>query len=241
MAQSIQNKPQNLLSNNQFDFDREFEYFYEICELSKQKVYIGKFILEHSELLEKYNTFRTVLVDALFHSAAVNIYKITGADEQLNITKFKNKCKEISKTFQKEKWNSIKWADADLDYLEKRRHKNLAHSDRENITIDIIKEYPLTIEVLERVINATEAMLHYLYRLIKSVSLGGINTSTGEYMSVVDRRVKTECKSLQNMFEVSNAIFEHMKTSNPDKLFDIIYSDGERKSENEEVKNAHAE
>ena len=47
MKKSVKKKPENLPSNGNIDFDKEFEYFYDICLVSKQKIYIGKFILEH--------------------------------------------------------------------------------------------------------------------------------------------------------------------------------------------------
>ena len=241
MKKSVKKKPENLPSNGNIDFDKEFEYFYDICLVSKQKIYIGKFILEHPELFDKYDNCRIVIIDSLFHSASVYICKITNSDEQLNIITFKNNCSRICNTIDRNKWKTLTPNEQDLTYLKNRRNKNLVHSDKENVTTDITKEYPLTIETVERVINAAEAMLEYLYRSVKGTCFGGIDKSTNKPTNMIDIRIKTECENLQKSFNIYNAILSYMKESNPNKLLDIIYSNQKGQGQNGQTENAHAE
>lgn len=70
------------------EFNKEFMCLYEICTITKQKIYIGKYILNHSELFRASRKCRLIIVDALFHSSSINLCKITDVTEEINVISF---------------------------------------------------------------------------------------------------------------------------------------------------------
>lgn len=90
------------------DFNKEFSYLYDNCIISKQKIVIGKFMLEHPELFNASKNSRKIVIDALFHSAAINLCKIGDVTEELNVVSFGNKYRKKSTKEDKEKWKELK-------------------------------------------------------------------------------------------------------------------------------------
>ena len=219
------------------DFNKEFLYLYEICTVSKQKVTIGKYLLEHPEVFSAYHNCISIVVEALFHSAAVNICKITDEREAVTAIKLANKCKKGFSPEEKAKVKRLKPKKADVDSLTTRRDKNLAHSDIENLSGNISQLFPLPIEALERVIDSTEALLEYLYFKKKSIHIDGFDKKTGKLVSQIDSTICRECESTAKDHRVYKALADYVKKQNPQFLLDLIYGEGN----NGQTENAHAE
>lgn len=222
------------------EFNKEFMYLYEICTITKQKIYIGKYILNHSELFRASKKCRLIIVDALFHSASINLCKITDVTEEINVISFGKKYRKKSSKQDKDDWKRLQPQKKDLEQLQARRNKSLAHSDRENIEKDIEAEYPLYVETLERVVTATEMALDYIYRCNKSKPLIGVDQKTGEAITMFDKMIKMECNAAKKYSQTMEAIQKHMKENHALELATIIYSlEGEEV--NGQAENAHAE
>lgn len=222
---------------NSNEFEKNFQYFYDNCVISKQKIYIGKFLMNNPWLFNGLKNCRVVIVEALFHSAAVNLHKITYKKEELNILSFGRQC--LSEELYQE-FECLKPKDADLKSLKNRRNKSLAHSDKENIKVDISKEYPLYIETLDRIAEAVEEMLEFIARNKKGVSFGGTNKKTGKHESLIDFQVKRECEAAifsgKKLFEIQN----YMRKKHPNELLSILYSK-EGNNDDGQAENAHVE
>lgn len=225
--------------NSMDEFDKEFMYLYDICIMVKQKIYIGKFLLKHSELFNASKKCRLIIVDALFHSAAVNLCKISDSKEAINVVSFGNKYRKKSNKEDKEAWKALQPKKADLEQLQNRRNKNLVHSDRENIELDIDTEYPLYIETLERVATAEERMLDYIYKCNKSASIIGVDKKTGQPFTLFDIITKKECEAVTMYAKRITAMQKYMKEKHPAELAKIIYlAEGIEKDEQTENEDA---
>ena len=208
-------------------FNKEFSYLYDVCISTKQKIYIGRYILNHPELFNRFENCRRIIIDALFHSAAINLWKINDQSEEINVVHFGNQYRKRDDKEEKEKWKSLKPKQEDLNQLKVRRNKNLAHSDCENIQVDVSKEFPLYIETLERVVKANEMMLEYIYKAVNpATSLSGVDQRTGEHFTLLDMLIKSECENGIRYAKEIVAMQKYMKEHCLGELFNIIYSEG---------------
>lgn len=219
------------------DFDKEFLYLYEICTISKQKVTIGKYLLEHPEVFSAYQNCVSIIVEALFHSAAVNICKITDERETVTAIKLANKCKRAFSQEINEEIKRLKPKKKDLDILTNRRDKNLAHSDIENLSGNISQAFPLPIEVLERVIDSTKELLEYLYFEKKSIRIRCFDKKVGKFVSQIDSTICRECEAIAKDRRIYKALADYVKKQNPLFLLELI--NGEEN--NGQTEDAHAE
>lgn len=207
------------------DFNKEFSYLYDNCIISKQKIVIGKFMLEHPELFNASKNSRNVVIDALFHSAAINLWKIGAVTEQLNVVGFGNRYSKKSTKEDKEKWKKLKKKlEKNVEIISPRRNKSLAHSDRDNIKIDMQQEYPLYVGTLEETAMIEEEILEHIYSLVESVQLSGIDKETGEHFTLIDFNIKKECKTGIMYAKQIAEIQKYMKENHLEKMVDIIYS-----------------
>lgn len=212
----------NNLDDNEENFDKEFQFLYNVCLKSKYKVWLGKKLLVEDNSLQIGDNLRKITIDALFHSAAVDICKIVSDGNEITIQKFANKWKNKQ---QKELLKECKLDKNELKELKNRRNRNLAHADIESLNENISSVYPLKIKTLEDIINTVEKHLQILGGNKFADLFREIKSGDTKYENQLEMKLDMELMQIKNAASLNERMFKFLRKEFPEVLFRMIYSE----------------
>ena len=164
-----------------------------------------------------------IIIDSLYYSATMNIYKIVQREECINLKKLTQEINEMFKD-QNIKYNVDKEA---IMRIIDRRNKQLAHNDIENITIDIAEEFPLYKSDLDNV-------LKQIYYILSKISTELYNTSIGCADKSGNIRINST-KMVESSYIIAKDYHkklekcrDYMAEHHKEELLSIIYSTEEK-------------
>lgn len=222
---------ENNLNLNERNFDKEFQFLYSVCLKSKYKVWLGKKLLEGGVAFQLGDNLRIIMIDALFHSAAVDMCKIVSNKNDITIKKFVNTWLDKSSTEQKDMLKKNKLDETDLNALIKRRNKELAHAGKESLNENISVLYPLRIDTLERIINNVEKRLQIVYGNRDGSLFRTIKQGDTEFANQLELKLNLEFAQIKNVANLYDKMFKFLREKFPNDLCKMMYSPEKRKGE----------
>lgn len=113
---------------------------------------------------------------------------------------------------------------ARIDRLCKRRDKQYAHSDIENLDDNISSLYPLLREDLHEILKLCFRAINSVHTEVNGYFIGGYNSSKGTYILRNTELALSEIEKINNIFKLHDKMFEFMRTNNQIELIELIYS-----------------
>lgn len=196
---------------------KEFDFLFGLFIKADAELKLANAMFNDYDENDRSKEMKVIIIDSLYYSAAMNIYKIVQVKECINLKKLNQEVNEIYKDNQivydieeKKVWRLIN-----------RRRKQLAHNDIENITKDISEEFPLYTEDLNDIAKKIYYILNNISKVCFKASIGGTDKS-GEITST--ERVISRYKIEKDYQKKLKKICEYMIEHNKDELCSIIFS-----------------
>lgn len=190
----------------------QYEFLKETYVIAKSTlVFAKKLYCDYDENDNTTKDMQIILINALFHSAAVNICRILDNDANgLNIHNF------IS-SYCVNTGNSITFMVdlAAVERLRKRRNKSLVHADKSILKPDFSEKFKLYIDDLDSILNSLKGLLISAAKEITGASLDA------DYNA---RQIEIRYDSFTNMLIKYDQMKEFMKQNHPNELLGILYS-----------------
>lgn len=172
-----------------------YTYLIEVYGISKATVVLAEKLFDDYDDKSNMREISIVLINALFHSAAINISRILDHDENgINIHKFlATYCTDTKSqlTFMVDL--------AAVERLRKRRNKILVHADKIVLSQEAYEKIPLYIGDLKSILKSLENLLFPLAKEITGACIAGKNLNTGEWDFHITRQVETKYEIFKNM------------------------------------------
>lgn len=188
-----------------------YEYLIEVYGISKATVVLAEKILQDYDNESQFREMQIIIVNALFHSASINICRILDHDENgINVHKFLT-------TYCTDTRSQLTFLVdlAAVERLRKRRNKILVHADKIGLSQDVCEKIPLYINDLKSILKSLENLLFPLAKEIIGGCIAGKNLSTGEWDFRTTRQVATEYEIFQNMLsnyrQMEECVHESLK------------------------------
>lgn len=197
-----------------------YEYLIEVYGISKATVILAEKLLDDYDDKSNMKELEIILINALFHSASVNISRILDHDENgVNIHKF-------LATYSTDKKSRLTFMVdlAAVERLRKRRNKLLVHADKVVLSQEAYEKFPLYIEDLKSILKSLENLLFPLSKEIIGACIAGKNLNTGEWDFSIARQVETQYGIYKNMLSQYRQMKIYMRENCPDELFRIYYT-----------------
>ena len=172
------------------EIKRHYDYILGIYEIAASEFTLGKKMLQDYHEQSHKEEIQIIVINALYHSLAVNLCKIVNSKEKLNIYKLIRNS-GINTTFEID--------DKIIERLISRRDKSLCHSDKINIQKDISEEYPLYTQDLKITLDSLSEILAMLSNPINGYSIAGRNIKTGEIEFDAVKRIERQYSAYKDM------------------------------------------
>lgn len=190
----------------------QYEFLEETFILSKTTLLLAKKLYcDYARADKTTKEMLIIFINALFHSAAVNICRLLDRDDNgINIYKFltayceaKSAAMELALDF------------AAVERLRKRRNKALVHADKKLLNPNFSNDIPLYISDLDSVLASVEKLLCFVAKGITGESVD---------LDVITRQIEVRYDSYTDMISKNTQIWDFMKQNHPKELYSIIYS-----------------
>lgn len=179
-------------------------------------------IRKRDELSEIRN-LSTLLIDALIHSALVNIVKVydDSKDNEINLRRLKNKVlqskdiefkSDVDAMDLRQRLNAISDAEG---RIRNRRNKQYAHSDKSLLSDDFTEVNPAYIEDMDKMIQCAMQILSIFSRAIDGVDFVSRDIKTGACSTTLGKKILFEwdllLKSSRDSYEFLRIIADNIK------------------------------
>lgn len=200
-----------------------YAYLLDVYGISKATTVLAEKIYGDYDDKSKMREMEIILINALFHSAAVNISRIFDHDENgVNVHKFL----AIYSTATKSKLTFMVDLAA-VERLRKRRNKILVHADKVVLDPDVYQKFPLYIEDLKSILKSLEDLLFPLAEEITGSSVASIDQKTGIWSLETTRQVENQYGDFKKLLNQYEQMALCMRESCPNEFLRIIYDKGE--------------
>ena len=203
-----------------------YVHLIDVYGISKATFLLAEKLYDDYDDKSNMREMQIVLINALFHSAAVNIGRILDNDENgINVHKF------LATYCTEEKTKITFMVDlAAVERLRKRRNKILVHADKGLLSQDVYERFPLYISDLKSILKSLEDLLLPLGKKITGNSVAGINQKTGEWDFEPTRQVETQYTIFKDMLAKCRRIERYMGEKYPYEFLRICYDKGENEN-----------
>lgn len=181
-------------NTNQVDIKKWYEQLINVYGIAKCSITIADKMLKDYDNKITEQALKTIIINALYFSATINICKIID-NEQLGIRRFHNNYYRMTK---KEKFQFDEQA---FNRLKNRRNQSLAHFDTVNLDEEIEKALPLYINDLHSLIQSVENELFPLSKDILGGCLVGKKNGSNEWYFALADQVEKEYDLMKNWAE----------------------------------------
>lgn len=190
----------------------QYEFLEETYIISKATFILAEKIYhDYDETDNRTRDMSIIFINALFHSAAVNICRILDHDANgINIHKFLTTyCAVYNTTI------NVTVDCAAVERLRKRRNKALVHADKKLLNPDFSKDVPLYISDLDSILKSLEKLLLSVAKKVTGTSID-LNKNT--------RQIEIQYDSFADMLTKYAQMGEFMKQNHSNELLAILYS-----------------
>lgn len=201
------------------DIKKEFDFLFGLFMKADAELKLANAMYNDYDENDRSKEMGVIIIDSLYYSAAMNIYKIVQREECINLKKL---TQEINEMFEDKNIKYEVDKKAILSII-RRRNKQLAHNDIENITKDISEEFPLYIDDLGKILKQVFGILNQISVVLCDGSIDGIDKS-GEIFIKNTKAVISEYEIKKDYQKKLEKLFVYMKEHHKEELCSIIFS-----------------